>query len=214
MIKLFAHRGFVTQDIAQNSIESLQNAWRKNFRAVEFDIWFFQEKLILKHDKPNSDEINFLPQFSDYLCFKNDIEYWADFKNLDENNADKALNLVKLKLLEAGVGIEQIYFAPFITDHEKAAKIFVILRKVFGAKVKIMAVCEELESDISKKNLRNFLDQNNIKNLSIFHKIIDADFMKIFSDVKIFAWTVNDKERLLELEQLGVRNFATDKIIP
>ena len=84
MVKLFAHRGFVTENISQNSIASLKQAYDFNFRAVEFDIWFLDEKLVLKHDQPLEKEINNLPKFRDYFSFKNELTYWMDFKNLDE----------------------------------------------------------------------------------------------------------------------------------
>jgi len=38
MIKLFAHRGFVENNMKQNSIASLKNAVAKGFKAIEFDI--------------------------------------------------------------------------------------------------------------------------------------------------------------------------------
>lgn len=214
MIKLFAHRGFVTNNISQNSIASLKQAYDFDFRAVEFDIWFLDGKLVLKHDRPTQSEINNLPNFRDYFHFKNEFTYWMDFKNLSENNSETALKLVK-KELDKGLGsLDKIYFAPFITDYDIAKKVFQKIRETFGAKVKIIAVCEKLENAKAVKNLRDFLTENNIKYLSILHKLVDQDFVKIFSDIEIFAWTVNDLKRLRELEALGVRNFATDKITP
>lgn len=211
MVRLFAHRGFCSENISQNSIASLKNAYDFFFRAIEFDIWFLDKKLILKHDEPKLSELKILPQFHDYLCFGNEMIYWLDFKNLDEKNAEEALIMVEKKLAESAINLDQIYFAPFITNYEKAEKIFAKIRKVFGEKVRLVAVCEELKNI---ENLQKFLEKNRIKFLSIFHKLIDADFVKNFSEIEIFAWTVNDQERLRELEALGVRNFATDKITP
>jgi glycerophosphoryl diester phosphodiesterase len=214
MVRLFSHRGFTSEVFLQNSIKSLKNAHEFGFRAIEFDIWFLNQKLILKHDAPQKNELETLPDFSDYLIFKNDFIYWLDFKNLDEKNVADALKLVKKKLDKAGVNLDQSYFAPFITDYKIAEKILAEIRKIFGEKVRFIAVCEELENEIAIKNLRNFLTKNNIKFLSIFHKLIDEKFLKLFPDIEIFAWTVNDVKRLQELERLGVANFATDKITP
>ena len=50
MIKLFAHRGFVLENAQQNSIESLKEAVKENFKAIEFDIWFLNGNLVLKKD--------------------------------------------------------------------------------------------------------------------------------------------------------------------
>ena len=47
MIKIFAHRGFIQNNIKQNTIASLKNAVKNNFNAVEFDIWFIDGELYL-----------------------------------------------------------------------------------------------------------------------------------------------------------------------
>ena len=56
MIKLFAHRGFVENNMKQNSIASLKNAFEKGFKGVEFDIWWLDGEFLIKHDKPNEKE--------------------------------------------------------------------------------------------------------------------------------------------------------------
>ena len=80
MIKLFAHRGLVENNMKQNSIASLKNAVAKGFKAVEFDIWWLDGEFFIKHDKPNEKEKFLLPRLQDYLCFGSDLEYWFDFK--------------------------------------------------------------------------------------------------------------------------------------
>jgi glycerophosphoryl diester phosphodiesterase len=214
MIKLFAHRGFVAGNILQNSLASFAAAQKNNFKAIEFDLWFLQKKFFLKHDSPTKNELKNLPQLEDYLTLKNQLFYWMDFKNLDEENAELALKIAKQKIEKAQINLSQIYFAPFILNHEIAANIFAKITKIFGAEANLVAVCQELKSDLDKKNLRQFLLKNRVKNLSIFHELIDENFIKIFNQVEIFAWTVNDLKRLRDLENLGVKNFATDKITP
>jgi glycerophosphoryl diester phosphodiesterase len=217
MIKLFAHRGFAINDIKQNSIESLELAYQNNFRAIEFDIWFFpqnEKKLILKHDCPKPKEAISLPIFSDYLRFKNDLTYWLDFKNLNEKNTNQAMMLVKEQLDNFAINFRQVYFAPFITNYKIAQKVLKKIREVFGDNVQLVGVCEELNNKVEKENLKKFIDENNIKFLSIFHELIDKNFIKKFPHLELFAWTVNDKNRLETLKNMGVKNFATDKIIP
>ncbi|NBV06956.1 MAG: glycerophosphodiester phosphodiesterase [Proteobacteria bacterium] len=214
MVKLFAHRGFVKDSQKENSIASLQEAVLQDFSAIEFDIWFIAEKLILKHDCPKENELAELPTLRDYFIHKNNLTYWLDFKNLDEENASKVLLLVKKEIEFAHVNLDQIYFAPFVIDKKKAEKIFLAIRNIFGEQAKIVAVCEELESKNSVLDLKQFLQKNNIKFLSIFHKLLTKDLLNILSGIEIFAWTVNDPARLYELEKLGVENFATDKITP
>jgi glycerophosphoryl diester phosphodiesterase len=206
---LFAHRGFGP---TQNSIVSLNQAYKNGFKAIEFDIWFLEKQLFLKHDRPKKSELKTLTNLGDFFAFKNEFCYWLDFKNLDEENADDALKLVREKINEAAINLNQIYFAPFITNYEIAGKIFIKIRKIFGKGVKLIAVCEELKSPEDVRILRDFLTKNEVKFLSIFHQLIDKTFVKIFSDIEIFAWTVNDLKGLKELENLGIKNFATDKI--
>ncbi len=213
-IKLFAHRGFTASGANQNSTESLHQAHKNDFLGIEFDIWFVDGKLLLKHDEPTPQEIPHLPNLSDYFEFGNDFSYWMDFKNLDEKNAARALSLVKKNIDEAKIELKQINFAPFITNYELAKKIFAEIRKIFGEEAQLVAVCEELETSEEVKILREFLTQNNVKFLSIFHQLIDKNFVETFSDIELFAWTVNDEARIDQLSKLGVKNFATDKLNP
>ncbi len=213
-MRLFAHRGFAKEKILQNTISSLNQAHKKRFKGIEFDIWFLEGELFLKHDRPKKSELKTLPKFRDYLSFRNDFYYWLDFKNLDEANVEEVLKIVKTEINQSSIKLDQIYFAPFITNYKLAEKIIAKIRKVFGKKVQLVAVCEELENFLQVKDLRHFITKNEVKFLSIYHQLIDNTFVKIFPDVEIFAWTVNDLKRLRELELIGVKNFATDKILP
>jgi hypothetical protein len=214
MIKLFAHRGFVIKNIQQNSIASLQEAVKQNFEAIEFDIWFLNGKLLLKHDRPEEGDLENLPVLSDYLVFKNSLEYWMDFKNLHEVDAREALMLVKKDIDDSGISLKQIYFAPFITDHKKATKVFKVVRKIFGEGVNLVGVCEKIENEQELEDLKIFLADNKVKFLSIFHGLLTEEFVKKFKDVEFLAWTVNDLAAVPELVKLGIKNFATDHITP
>jgi glycerophosphoryl diester phosphodiesterase len=207
-IKIFAHRGFSEKSIKQNSIESLKNAYNKGFVAIEFDIWFDKNELLIKHNSPKNDEI--LPRFSDFLRYKNHFYYWLDFKNLNQKNAILALKIADEEIRRKKIKLEKVFFAPFITDEKKSTQIYKKIREVFGDKVNVVAVCENLENP---KNYYDFLKKNNIKFLSIYHKIIDEKFIKIFSDIELFAWTINDSKRISELTKLGVKNFASDVLL-
>jgi len=153
-----------------------------------------------------------LAQFKDYLVFQNEMEYWADFKNLNEDNIFKALEILQQDLSSAKINLNKILFAPFITNFNQALSIYNAILKIFPD-AQIMAVCEELDKkDFSK--YCNLLKKNNIKFLSILHKIIDEDFVKIFSDIEIFAWTVNDLQRIKQLQELGISHFTSDTLTP
>jgi len=208
MVKIFAHRGFVTKNAKENSIESLRAAYDNKFIGVEFDVWFLNNELVVHHDMPKENKN--LVKFSDYLQFKNEFEYWIDFKNLDEDNIDKALQIAKKELFAAEIDLKKVYFAPFITNLQKALPIYnKIYKAIEGAQ--IMAVCEEIKRD-DLVFYHQELQKNNIKYLSINHENIDENFIEIFSDINIFAWTVNDLEYLRELEKLGIKNITSDII--
>ena len=91
MKKVFAHRGFTFDEnnpqnkIEQNSLASLKNAVNHGFKAIEFDIWYFNSQLVLSHDQPNLANYQTLTKFSEYFIYGNQLDYWLDFKNLDEN---------------------------------------------------------------------------------------------------------------------------------
>jgi len=212
MIKLFAHRGFVTSAHPENSIASLNEAFAQGFKAIEFDLWFAARRLVLKHDQPLETEAEILPDLGEYLVYKNEMFYWLDFKNLTDENCTQALMEAKSEIEFCDVKLDQIYFAPYILEQETAQKIFTLIRNIFGPKAKIVAVCESLKNEQEAQDLRAFLDQNNVKCLSIFHQLLSVNSMKIFAGIEILAWTVNDLTRLKELEALGVENFATDTI--
>lgn len=210
-MKIFAHRGLVTRNSKENSIESLDEAFKNKFYGIEFDIWFVSDQLYIKHDQPKKEELTNLPKFRDYLKYGNNLRYWLDFKNLDKHNIDKALEIIKKDLEDKKIDLNQIYFAPFITDLVEAAKIYKKIKEVFSD-AQIMAVCE----DIKKEDLENYhqnLQKNNIKFLSIRHVFIDKNFMKIFHDINLYAWTINDLARAKELESLGVKIITSDIIL-
>jgi len=211
MTKIFAHRGFVTSQSQENSIASLREAHKENYPGVEFDVWSIENSLVINHDLPEKN-IKKLSNFSEYLEFKNEIEYWIDFKNLDESNVVKAIEVVAQEIVRAKIENHKIYFAPFIENLDKAILIYKAIRhRIKDAQ--IMAVCEKLDPQ-NFASYHKELQKNHIKFLSINHEIIDEKFAKIFSDINLFAWTVNDITRLRTLQKLGVKNFASDIITP
>ncbi len=235
IINLFAHRGLVLKDknnkksvASENSISSFHQAYSFGFRNIEFDIWYCEniDKLILKHDQPTKQELDAyvdssnsfkkadLPKFIDYLEFGNKLVYWCDFKNIDKNNVSNALALLKDDIIRKNIDFSNFYFAPFITEYKLAGEICQYFRKILGEKINFVAVCENFETYSTKESLKNFLIDQNIKFLSINHKLINGELLSFLPEVELFAWTVNDKDRVIALSKMGVKNFATDKILP
>jgi glycerophosphoryl diester phosphodiesterase len=214
MTRLFAHRGFTGgKKNLENTVVSLKKAYGIGYRAIEFDIWLVDGEVLLNHNRPDSARLEKLPKLAEYFCFRNEMAYWLDFKNLELANADEFLSLVKQKIELERVDLKNIYFAPFITDYALAQKILEKVRKIFGADAQFVAVCSELKDAEKLAELKNFLTKNQVKYLSIFHQLVDENLLKTLAGVELFAWTVNDSARFKILKNLGIKNFATDKIL-
>ncbi len=215
MVKIYSHRGYVegASEIEQNTIASLHNAYKNNFRKIEFDLWFLEGNFFLNHDQPHDDHLEKLPSLSDYFFYGNEMQYWLDFKNMNEGNVEAAaIELQKaIKLHE--IALENIIFAPLIFDFNQAQPVHEKLKNILGKNIQIAAV-QKILTPADSENYYKILKKNGVKFLSIFHELIDQKFSELFCDIKLLAWTVNDKKRMQELAQLGVYAIASDKIIP
>ena len=211
MIKLFSHRGYFQKGAKQNSLDALNQAFDLDYHGIEFDIWYLNDELVLVHDKPSEQEIPKLNRFADFLYYENQIDYWLDFKNLNLDNAKSALAKVKKDLDKYKISLNHIYFAPYITDYKIASEIFGVARSVFGPKARLVLVCDH-EKQID--DINQIIKQDKVRHLSINYKLITTDLIKHLDGITLFAWTVNQLMDLERLSDLGVKNFATDKIMP
>lgn len=228
MIKLFAHRGYLTDhqrkiadfEKIENSIISLKQAFDSSFTAIEFDIWYYRQELLLKHNQPEDNEINNLAKFSDYFDRKisnnaSKISYWCDFKNINLDNVKTILEKVKKILQKQEIDLNNCYFAPFITDYQLAEDVYRKFIEFFSNKINFVALCEDLNNINDINILSEFLHRNNIKFLSINHNLINKELIKkLPKNINLMAWTVNDIARINHLNSLGVCYFATDIITP
>jgi glycerophosphoryl diester phosphodiesterase len=210
MIKLFAHRGFVENNMKQNSIASLKNAVSKGFKAIEFDIWWVDGEFFIKHDKPNKKEEFSLPRLQDYLYYKNELEYWFDFKNIDQNNVGDALKKLNADLILKEIDLNKIFFAPYITDYDLAIKISLKFRNFFSQKINFAGVCD---NELGVQEIIDMVNMELIDFVSINHALINAELLKKIKSTKLLAWTVNDIKQINDLYMLGVDKFATDKVL-
>lgn len=211
MIKLFSHRGYFQKGARQNSLEALNQAFDLDYHGIEFDIWYLDDELILAHDKPSPEEIPTLNRFADFLYYENQIDYWLDFKNLNLDNSRLVLTKVKNDLDKYKVSLNNVYFAPYVTNYKLAYEIFVIIKSIFGPKARTVLVCDK-EDQID--DIEQIIKKDKVRYLSIYYKLINNDLIKQFDDTTLFAWTVNQENDLAKLVDFGVKNFATDKILP
>lgn len=217
-MKIFSHRAFLRKkmsdsNIVENSIAGLKIIRDLGFKGVELDFWFFDGDFYIKHDKPNFDELSKLPKIRNCLLFRNDIEYWLDFKNLQQSNLDDAIKKLKSEFEFCDILPSKIYLVPYINDAKSSIEVLAKMRQSLAKEIQIAALKDELRKE-DQRQYYEFLKANNLKYCSINHEIIDEDFMKIFSDISIFAWTVNDINRAKFLKKLGVTAIATDDILP
>ena len=214
MFKIFAHRGYLIQNnlpniLQENSLASLKNAVANNFSAIEFDIWFVNNQLVLSHNYPSNKQKNNL--FNDFLLYKNQLEYWLDFKNIDLQNVDKILNLVKKDLAQAQIDLTKVYFVPYVVDYDLAQKIFERFKVFFGKEVMFGAVCDQIKQI---NDLKNFVEKNNLKLISIDHKLISDEVIRNFKNCQLMAWTVNNQDQMKALIAKGIKIFASDTVKP
>jgi glycerophosphoryl diester phosphodiesterase len=206
---IFAHRGIVNADISENSLESLENAIYLGFLGIEFDIWYWQNELIISHDKPCK---NLLTLQSFLLCSlatsKNPMLYWLDFKNVNLDNClDIAIQTKKIFTF-CQVPEQNIFLAPFVTDYNLSQQIFFNWQKVFGKNINFMAVCEHQHQ---LQECLHFIRCNNISHLSINKTLLNQQNIELIQQYcQIFAWTIKDKQDYFALQKLGIKNFATD----
>jgi len=210
MIKLFAHRGFVENNMKQNSVASLKNAVSKGFKAIEFDIWWMDGEFLIKHDRPKNKEEFSLPRLQDYLNFKNELEYWFDFKNIDLANVDEALKKLKADLILKEIDLNKIFFAPYITDYSIATIIALKFRNFFSQKINFVGVCD---NQLGLQEVIDLIEMEIIDFVSIDHLLINPELLKKIKPSKLLAWTVNDVKQINDFYLLGVDKFATDKVL-
>jgi len=211
MTTLFSHRGHFEDGIPDNSIASLDKAVEKDFTAIEFDIWLYKDKLVINHDNPEEKKKKSFPNIVDYFKYHNNLEYWLDFKNMDEKNVDEILFLIKRAVQESSIDLNNLYFAPCIDDYATTKKLFDKITSHFGDDVNLVAFCWREET---LDSLQNFMTSENIKRVSIYHKLLTQDLVNQYGGNNIFTWTIIDIETIKSLEKLGVENFATDDITP
>ena len=212
---IFAHRGLVDakNNIFENSLASLKNALDAGFIAIEFDIWFIGNQLIISHDEPKNNQLT-LFEFLEY-SLKNSqkpLFYWLDFKNATLNNATQIALQTKNILEKLKIPLDNCYFAPFITNYELAEQIYLIWQNILG---NFMAVIEQ-ESQFLK--CQKFIINHKINHLSVNHQLLNNQFImnslqNTLPNLNLFAWTIKNLATYLDLQQKQIKNFASDIIL-
>ena len=198
-------------------------AVRFGFKAIEFDVWFLTKsakknfnkqnnftknlledgELVISHDFPQNLSIDSIPRFADFLSHGNAFEYWIDLKNANTENCQIFAKKIFDELLKKNIDFHQVLIAPYITNYEIAQCVFNNFKEIFGKNLNFVAVCDSLrELDLAVE----FIKKNQLKFLSIDHRIIDAKSFQKIRGIKLLVWTVNSKERLEELSKIGIKD--------
>lgn len=205
MLKIFAHRGFVTNKSPENSIFALKEAIKLDFHGIEFDLWFLEDQFVIVHDQPSKDAINKLPKLKDFLDLQENKLFWLDFKNINLTNYKSAIKNLYQNL--ANKNLSNFYLIPHSVDYELMQRILEYLKSTFENEVQFGAFINE---DSNIKEALKFIKENNIKFLSITQDLITKDLIKEVPDVEILAWTIKQKHEFENLKKLGIKFFASD----
>ena len=93
--KIWAHRG-LSVNFPENSLESINAAFKSGFPGVEIDIWFDSElnRFIVSHDDPDIMKTPAALNLQTVLDSVNTKDYllWLDLKNVNASNVDSVLS--------------------------------------------------------------------------------------------------------------------------
>ncbi len=210
MIKIFAHRGFVSNKSPENSIAALDEAYNNKFDGVEFDLWFLENKIIIVHDKPNKKDILKLPTLDNFFKYKNQLDYWLDFKNMNQQNYIAIILKLKEEINKNNIDLDKIYFAPYINDYNFAQQVFDKARNVFGKNIKIVAL---LDNVAQYKDVKQFIKNNKIYYISIDHQLINQKLVNELEGIEILSWTIIDNKKYNDLRKIGINYFCSDILL-
>lgn len=223
-IDVIAHRGYVCSD-AENSIQSIQRAWRAGADGVEVDVRVSSDGVVyLFHDDeisstkiaglPYSDIVSLsdepISTLSDVLDATDGEGYYVfDLKTNELAEVDEVLRVVQASRLTA----QSVSFQSGSVDslnHIRHRMPGVRLTFLSHLKWKIPYILHP-----SAKQLVNALDGQDIDRVSIKGRsFIDEGFIDIIKATgrEVHVWTINDPERAAHYQRLGADGLITDHV--
>lgn len=223
-IDVIAHRGYACSD-AENSVQSVQRAWRAGADGVEVDVRVSSDGVVyLFHDDEiSSTKIAGLP-YSDIVSLSDEPistlsevldaadgegYYVFDLKTSDLADVDEILGVVRASNLTA----RSISFQSGSVEslsHIRQRMPSVQLTFLSGLKWKIPYLVPP-----SAKQLVNALDGRDIDRVSLKGRsFIDKGFIDIIKATgrEVHVWTINDPERAAHYQRLGADGLITDRV--
>ncbi len=220
--RVIAHRGATTRRdgsrIRENTLEAFERAVELGVAGIDFDVRrTADDVLVVHHDvhlddgrmvrKTHSDELpDWLPTLADALEVCTDTWLNIEVKNLPgdpDYDQTFGISLAVAALVRAFDAAERVLVSSFdfdsiqrIRDHDPSIPIGWV---VWGQANPIQMV----------DRAAGIVDA-----LHPSEMLVDRTLMKMCREtgLDVFAWTVNDPERILELHRLRVDGIVTDEI--
>lgn len=230
--KLQAHRGYWVEGLQQNSLRSVQEAYRRGYKIAEFDVRLTSDRVaVLFHDEKYQDTFLFRSSYSD---FKSLIKKeFADLSKLEEVLLWMRLEKEKNPAFDFKLNIE--IKSKKIFDGRLEAEIFKLIKKfdLFGSILissfnpftlfrvrrfdsrvwRALLVTRSEESNfLLNSMILNLLARPHVLHLrwnDLSQKLID----RIGSKVPVVLWTVNEISDIEEFEG-NIFGVISDRITP
>jgi len=187
--QVWAHSAYLDLQ-RSNPLKVIEKAFLNGARGIELDVFFDEntQRFVLSHDAPYfryGGKLFYLHQV--FERFKSRGYYWIDFKNLSFSNYEKArsrmLNLLTKHKLFHHVYVESTHGLLLRTYSQKGIRtiFWIVYENNWTRHFKILYI----------KSIIAFSRFNAIS--SPYQRVGDSYFMKTFSHLPIFLFTLNKK---------------------
>lgn len=231
---IIAHRGFKSIN-TENSLESFKNSINKS-DLVEFDVQFTKDYIpILSHDDTleRVSNVKMLKQFETLKpWFIKDFSY-KQLKELSFDNK-KVTSLEEFLIFASSSGLFfnlEIKDINNFHDEIKCIKIILDLIKKYSCDKQVLISAFEhkylkiisslddniplaaLDEEIIRENLTKYLKSLNVQAYNIDESLVTSDLINSLKkeNIEVLVFTVNEKEKIDKLFNLGVKGIFTDK---
>jgi glycerophosphoryl diester phosphodiesterase len=214
--KVWAHRGFFRDGLEENSIDSFKKAFDLGAVGTELDIFYDLDLdgYIVSHDYPYNLKNGRTLKLKDVLEKVGKRGYfWLDFKNLEvlsKKDAQKA-TLRMLDLLEKYNLTDKA-----IIESTNPINLSILSKSGLYTSYWVMPETTREENffkfwrDIYK--MKFFFIYGNFSALSMNHYRFSENIERIFANIPVHLFTVNDKKRVKELvRKKNVKVILTDE---
>lgn len=221
---IIAHRGY-SHSAAENSIQSVADAWRAGAHAVEVDVQVSADGVVyLFHDdeiaNKRIDGLNIatieslhsgrMPRLSDLLNVVPATGYYIlDLKNDEPNRIDRILDVIdEFKPARVSVSFQSDDLAvlAYLRERSPSSR----LAYLSHLKWKLPYLVHTTADDLLRELRELDVDTVSIKGRSF----VDRRFVEKLKTAgwDVHVWTINDRDRATYYRELGVDGLITDNV--